>query len=115
MTATVDHQIVEHGELEVERVLLGYQADTAADPRTIGGRIEPEYPEGPGADGRHARDHPHGGGLAGAIGSEEPERLAAGDLEVDPVHGDELVEALGQLARQDQRRGVLGCGGRVSR
>ena len=45
---------------------------------------------------RDAADHPHGGGFAGPVGPEEPERLAPAQLEVDPVHGGELAEPLGQ-------------------
>ena len=43
----------------------------------------------PPADGRHAADHAHRRGLAGAVRAEEAERLAAAQLEVDAVDGGE--------------------------
>ena len=57
---------------------------------------------------RHAADHPHGGGLAGAVGAEEPERLAAAHLDVDAVDRDEVAELLAQPDRLDQQ--VRPCG-----
>ena len=51
--------------------------------------------------------------LAGAVRAEQAEDLAAGDLEVDAVDGDEVAVALGQAADADHRivgeRGHLTC------
>ena len=59
-------------------------------------RIETEdghFAFGDRADGR---DHLHRRCLAGAIGTEKPERLAGLDVEVDRVYGGEVAEFLGQ-------------------
>src|SRR5262249_38089442 len=45
----------------------------------------------------YAGDHPHRGGLARAVGAQEPEGLALAQLEIDPVHRRELTEPLGQV------------------
>ena len=103
--AAVDHQVVEDGELEVEGVLLGDEADPAADAGPVGGRVHTEDAEGPVGDRRHAGDHPHGRRLAGTVRAEEAVGLAPGDLEVDPVHGHEGVELLHQAAGRHQGRG----------
>ena len=43
-----------------------------------------------------------GGGLAGAVGPEQPEHLAAAHLDVDPAHGLVLAVALAQVAHLDR-------------
>ena len=71
-----------------------------AGPSAVG--IETEDPERPRRDRRDAADHPHRRALAGAVRPEEAERLAALDVEVDAVDGDELAEALDEAARVDR-------------
>jgi hypothetical protein len=51
-----------------------------------------------------AEDDPHGGGLAGAVGAQEPGDAARFDLERQPVHGQGRPVALGQLAHLDHGR-----------
>ena len=109
--AAVDHQVVEDGEFEVEGVLLGDEADPAADPGPVGGRVHAEHPEGALRDGRHAGDHPHGRGLPGAVRTEEPVGLALGDLKVDPGDGHEALELLDQALGRDHRIAVTQGGG----
>ena len=43
--AAVDHEVVVDRELRVQRVLLGHDAQPAADPRAVGVRVEVEDPE----------------------------------------------------------------------
>ena len=50
----------------------------------------------------------HGRGLAGAVGPEQPEHLAAPHLDVDPAHGLVLAVALAQVAHLD--RGAVAHG-----
>src|SRR5207248_9898779 len=54
-----------------------------------------------GAQGR--RQHPHGRGLAGAVGSEQSEHRARGDVEVDPVERHDVAEALAEAFDRDGR------------
>ena len=98
----VDHEVVEDGQLEVERVLLGHDADPAPDLRPVVGRVHAEHPQRPVRHRGHARDHPHGGRLAGTVGPQEPVGLAPADLEVDAVDGDEVAEPLGEPAGHHQ-------------
>jgi hypothetical protein len=45
---------------------------------------------------QHPQHDPHGGGLAGAVGTDEPEHLALGDGERQVVEGDQVAVAAGQ-------------------
>ena len=60
------------------------------------------------ADGRasgswlqQTAQHPDGGGFARAVGAEEAEDLAALDVQVDMIHGDEAAEAFHQVVDFD--------------
>src|SRR5262249_61871621 len=97
--------VVPHGELEVERVLLRHDSETAADPCAVDPGIHVEHTQLAVRDRRDAADHPHGRGLAGAVRSEEAERLTPFDAEVDAVDLDELTKALRQATSLDERRG----------
>ena len=57
----------------------------------------------PGGRQDQAQQHPHGGGLAGAVGAEEAVDVALLDLEVEGVDGGDAPEPLGQrLGPQDR-------------
>ena len=49
------------------------------------GRVHAEHAQRAAGDRRDAGDHAHGGGLAGAVGAEDAERLAPVQVEVDAV------------------------------
>ena len=100
----VDDEVLEHRQLEVEVVLLRHDAEALADLRAVVRRIEVEDRELTPAARRDGADHAHGRRLAGAVRPEEAERLAARHLEVDSVDGDELAEALLEVAGDDWRR-----------
>ena len=103
--APVDHEVVPDRELGVEVVLLRHHAEPAADLGAVGGRVEAEHVQHPARDGRNAADHPHRGALARPVGTEEPERLARLDHEVDTVDRDERPEPFGEHASFDERTG----------
>ncbi len=107
----VDHEVLADRELVVERVLLGHDAEARPDLRTVPFGVQAQDGQRAVADRRDARDHPHRGGLAGAVGAQEAERFAGRDVEVDGVHGGELAEPLGQSAGMDERGGRRGAGG----
>ena len=71
----------------------------------------PRIRERAGRDRRHAADHPHRRGLAGAVRAQEAERLALRDVEVDGVDRRELAEPLRQAAGMDERGVASGMGG----
>ena len=81
---------------------------------SVARRVETEHAQRPVGDRRDAADHPHRRRLARAVRPEEAERLAALEVEVDPVDGDEVVEALDQTARLDERMPVAAHGLHVS-
>jgi hypothetical protein len=45
---------------------------------------------------QHAEDDPHGGGLAGTVGPDEPEHLALAHGERQVIEGDQVAVAAGQ-------------------
>ena len=100
--AAVDHEVLADRQLGVERVLLGHDAETGADLGPVARRVQPHHPKVTGADRRDAADHPHRRGLARPVRTEEAERLAGGDVEVDVVDRDELAETLRQAAGRDE-------------
>ncbi len=50
---------------------------------------------------REPQEHPDEGGFAGSVGTEVPERTSTGDQQLDPVHGDVVLEAFGQAVGLD--------------
>ena len=101
--AAVDDQVLGDGQLVVELVGLRHDAEAGPDLAAVRGGLEAEHPQRPGGRRRRAADHPHRRGLAGPVRPEEPERLAAVDLDVDAVDRREVAEPLDELARLDQR------------
>ena len=91
----------------VERVLLRHDAEPRPDLRAVARGIEPEDAQRPVRDRRDAADHAHRRGLPRPVRAEEAEGLASLEVEVDRVHGDEVAEALDEVARVDQRLSVL--------
>ena len=69
--------------------------------------VEPEHLERALRHGRDAADHAHSRRLPRAVRAEEPEGLAALEVEVDRVDGDGVAEALDEPAGMDQRLTVL--------
>ena len=80
-------QVVQPGQPLVEPAVA---AEDVADPAAhLAGVVDDVVPEHPGRarGGQQQRDeHLDRGGLAGAVGPEQPEQLAALDREVDPAH-----------------------------
>ncbi|GAB4007892.1 hypothetical protein GCM10029992_62820 [Glycomyces albus] len=81
----VDGEVLEDREHVVEGVVLRHDAEAGADGRPVAARVEAEDLDLAAGGLGDAADHPHGGGLAGAVGAEEAECLSSPDLEVDPL------------------------------
>ena len=101
--AAVVVEVLPDGERAVERVRLRDDADLALD----GGRVAPDVEAG---DERPAlrrddrrRQHPDRRRLAGPVRAEQAEELAAADLEVEPVDGNEVAVDLAELFGADGR------------
>ena len=75
--AAVDDEVVPDGQLGVEVVLLGDDTEPGPDRRAVRHGVHAQDAELAVGDGRDAGDHAHGRGLAGAVGPEESEDLAA--------------------------------------
>src|SRR5439155_4615369 len=102
--APVDHEVLAHRELVVERVRLRHDAEPSADLRTVAYRVEVEDAKRARGRRRYAADHAHRRALAGAVRAEEAERLAALHVEVDAVDRGETAELLDEPAGMNQRR-----------
>ena len=100
---SVDEEVLEHRQLEIEVVLLRNDPEPLADPRAVGRGIEVEDRELSAAARRDGADHAHRRRLAGTVRAKKAERLARLDAEVDSVDGDELAEALLEVAGDDWR------------
>jgi hypothetical protein len=101
--AAEDQQVLDDAQLFVEHIRLGHDAQPGPNRRTVARGIEPEHGERPVADRRNGADHPHRGGLPGAVRAQEAEGLAGRDVEVHCVHSRERTEPLGQAAGVDER------------
>ena len=104
-----DHlEVLEAGEVLVDRRVLPGQADAGAQQRRVTHDVEP-------ADlGAPAVGHEQGGqdadarGLAGAVGAEQPEHGAVWDRQVDAVERQHLAIGLLQPLREDGCLAYLG-------
>ena len=102
----VDEQVLPDGQLDVEGVLLRDHAEPGPHRGVIVYRVAAENGQLPAGRRRDAADHPHRRGLARAVRPQEAERLAAVEVEIDPVHRHEIPEPLGQAARADEHFAV---------
>ena len=100
--APVDVEVLLHGDLHVEVVLLRAVAEAGPHRCAVGDRVEAEDPQLAAARGRGRGDHLHRRGLAGAVGPEEAEGLSLRHLDVDGVDRGEVPEGLGQTGRAEQ-------------
>jgi hypothetical protein len=93
----VEDKVLAHVEAAVERVALGHDADLAPRVRSLCDDVDATDP-GAARGGQDARrQHPGSRGLAGAVGSEEPEHFAAANHQVQPVDSElSTGVALGQ-------------------
>jgi hypothetical protein len=94
-------EVLTAGQVGIDRRVLAGKADPVADPIGVPDHVAAQdrgaTTIGP-KDGRQDTDR---GRLAGAVGAEQPEHGARRDLEVDPVQGDDVAEALDQALHQD--------------
>ena len=89
-------EILGGGEAAEEGEALGDDADLALDFKGVCGEVHAEHLNAAGGGCEQAGKHLDGGGLACAVGAEEPEELAGRDAEIDVLHGNEIAEAAGE-------------------
>src|SRR5581483_2484335 len=97
-------EVLAGGQVVEERQVLGDDADV---PLGVEGLGVNEHVAAENSDlalgrGEQAGEHLDGGGLAGAVGPEEPVEGAPLDPQVDAVHGPEVAEVAGQPAGLDR-------------
>src|SRR3990172_2138798 len=96
------------GQLRPERLRLELHADAVLDGGALADGVEAEEGDAAAVRLAPAFDHLQGGGLAGAVGAQDAERLTGGHFEGDGVHRGEAVVALGEAI--DGEDGVAGGG-----
>ena len=101
-------------ELVVQPRRLGQDADPGPDVVGLGDHVEAVDRGGAFGRSDEGREEAHRRRLAGAVGTEQSEDLAATNLEVDPAHGPAVPELPAELGSA-QRDEVLGGRGRHAR
>ena len=82
---------------------LAGQAHRPAHRLGLADHVVPRHPRGAAGGGGQRRHHPHRRGLAGPVGTEQPQHRATRHVEADPVDGDGLPEVLDELFGLDGR------------
>src|ERR1700738_1568667 len=70
-----------------------------------GGMRRPAKTSSPAAGGVDPGEHVEEGGLARAVGADEPQHAGLGQLEAERVEGDEAPETPGETLAREQRGG----------
>ena len=91
------------GHQRVQRRLLQGDPDRGSHGAGLADHVVPGDGGPTGGRQQQRGQHADGGRLAGAVGTEEAEDLALGDLEVDALHGVHLVETALQTLNDDRR------------
>ena len=89
--------VVGGGEVVVEADRVGQIADPALDRERLAHRIVADHARLSLRDVAQSEQHQDGGGLAGAVGTEQPEDLAARDRERDALDDRGPVVALDEI------------------
>ena len=92
------------GHQGIDRSVLQRHTDQPADVARTRGQIEPTHAGRAGRGAQERGEDPHHGRLAGTVGPQEPEDLAAVDTQVDAVDGDYVAESTFQSRCLDHCR-----------
>ncbi len=114
--ASQQHQVLRPCQVLIDRGVLAGEADQTAHGVGIGADVVAEHARLAGVGRQQRGEDADGGGLAGAVGSEDPVHRPCGDGQVQPVDGAGLAERLGEAPGLDGgvRSGVHECSCRVS-
>jgi hypothetical protein len=97
----IERHVFVDGEIDVEAEALGHVADGVFDGLGILGHVMARDPGLALARIEQTAQHPQRGGLARAIGADQSEDLAAGDLQIQAIDRGQRVEAPGEVPRAD--------------
>ena len=89
--------IFPHREVVVEREALAHVADAAFDPLSFAHHVVTGDRTASRRGIAQSAQHPHGGGLSGAVGAEESEDFAPRHIERNAVYGGKIAEPLAQF------------------
>ena len=103
-------EVLAGGEVLVDRGVLPGHADQLAHHVRVLLHVDAEDLRAAAVHGQQGREHLEHRGLAGAVGSEDAEDLAAAYLQVDPVDGPQVAEGLHEAVGRNCQ---LGRGGGV--
>nr|WP_281273524.1 hypothetical protein [Euzebya pacifica] len=97
-----DHdEVLPTGQVAVDRGVLPGQADLAAQGLRLLHHVEPRDRRAAAGGLQQGREDADEGGLPGAVGAEQPEDGALGNLEVDTPQGVDVAEGLGDSLDAD--------------
>ena len=99
-----DHdEVLEAGEVVVDRRVLAGEADAGAQRARVADDVEAGHAGCAGVGGEEGGEDPDRRGLAGPVGAEDAEDGAGSGLEVDAVEGADVAERLDQATDRDCR------------
>jgi hypothetical protein len=84
-------------QVAVESEALGHVADAVLDGLRLPRHVQPRHHRPAFGRVEQPGEHAQSGGLAGAVGADQPEHFAARDLEIQAVDGRQLCEAAGEI------------------
>jgi hypothetical protein len=94
-------EVLTAGQVGIDRRILAGEADPVADAVGVADHVVAEDLRVPAVGWEDGCQDPDRGGLAGAVGPEQPEHGTGRHLEVDAVEGDHVAEALDQSLYED--------------
>ncbi len=103
-------QVLASRRVVVEPDVVGQVADPTFHRQRVAPRVETIDTCRAAARLGQAEQHQDGGGLAGAVGAEQPEDLATADLQRQRVDGRAIAVALGEIAGLQGDRVPVGTG-----
>ena len=94
-------KVLIHVDVPVQHVVLGDHAYPVLHLPGVLDDVQAQHRGSPAGGMCEATQHAYDGGLASPVGPQQPEYLTAGYLQVHPVDGDQVAEALGQSFETD--------------
>ena len=95
-------EVLATGEVGIDRGELTRHTDATTHGVGLLHHVATEHLGSPGVGLQHGGQHPHGGGLAGAVGAEQAEHGSLGHLEIYPVEGDDIAEPFLESLHDDR-------------
>ncbi len=102
-----ERDVLVHGQVAVQAEALRQVAHLVGDGTVIARRVSTEHADLPLVGMDQAADRTDGGGLAGAVRTDEAEHLAARDIERQSVQGRHGAVALAHVDQRDSGRRVM--------